>query len=91
MATRLNIALPKMVRPAINAATKLGISMFKKLGPDITIFAMIPAPAAPDKIPHTSPITSLQMELTLPAFLINLTLLRLFSLIKNNSFFDIIY
>ena len=66
----LNNAFPKIVKPAIIAAIKEGIKIDKKLPPlSIAIFVTMLAPAAPDKIPQTSPITSFKMLLTLSAFL----------------------
>ena len=59
-----------MVNPAIIAAISEGIRIDIKSPPlSIAIFATMLAPAAPDKIPQTSPITSVKTELTLSAFL----------------------
>ena len=69
IATFLNNAFPAIVNPAIIAAIKEGIKIDKKLAPlSIAIFATMLAPAAPDKIPQTSPTTSFKTELTLSAF-----------------------
>ena len=70
MAKRLQAALPKIVKPAIIEEIRLGTKISKKLPLVIAIFARMLAPAAPAKIPHTSPITSAQIELTLSAFFI---------------------
>ena len=68
IATFLNKAFPAIVNPAMIAAIKEGIKIDIKLPPlSIAIFATMLAPAAPDKIPHTSPTTSFKTELTLSA------------------------
>ena len=78
MATFLKIALPNIVNPAIIEAIREEIRIIlKSPAESIIIFATMLAPAAPDKIPHTSPITSLQTELTLSALLIKLNAWRL--------------
>jgi len=69
IATFLNSALPNIVNPAMIAAIKEGIKIDMKFPAlSIAIFATMLAPAAPDKIPQTSPITSFKTELTLSAF-----------------------
>lgn len=72
IATLFNVALPKIVMPAITAEINDEIRIVLKSPLEsIIILATIDAPAAPDKIPHTSPTISLHTELTLSAFLIN--------------------
>ena len=69
IATFLKQAFPKIVSPAMIAAIREGIKITIKFPAlSIAIFATMLAPAAPDKIPHTSPITSFKTELTLSAF-----------------------
>ena len=65
----LKTAFPKIVRPAINAEISDGmkISINDPFDDEIILTTML-APAAPERIPQTSPITSLQIELTLSAF-----------------------
>ena len=71
--TVLNTALPKIVMPAIIAETSEAIKTeVKSPLEEIAMLAKMLAPAAPDKIPQTSPITS-QIEPTLSAFLIKLS------------------
>ena len=65
---RLKLALPKIVSPAIIAEIMEAINTALN-SPVKEIFAKMLAPAAPAKMPHTSPITSAQIELTLSAFL----------------------
>ena len=73
IATLLNIALPTIVIPAMIAAINEGTKIDKKLEPlSMAIFATMLAPAAPDKIPQISPITSHKIELTLSAFFVRI-------------------
>ena len=72
IATLLNIALPPIVTPAIIADTIDATNIFRKLLLKVESFSVMAAPAAPDRIPHMSPKTSLQMELTLSACLISI-------------------
>lgn len=73
IAVFLKDALPKIVNPAMMDATNDEIRIIVKFPPEfMIIFATMLAPAAPERTPQTSPITSLQMELTLSAFLIKL-------------------
>ena len=66
------MAFPPIVKAAIVAATTNPVN--NKLKPNYdTNIAVIVVPAAPDIIPHTSPITSQQKFDTLSAFFLNLT------------------
>ena len=66
------IAFPPIVIAAIIAATVIDVNNVLNLN-WVTNIAAIVVPAAPDMIPHTSPITSQQKLETLSAFFLNLT------------------
>ncbi len=66
----LKYDFPKIVKPAIIDEISEAINIGKNPELEIDSLTKMLAPAAPDKIPQTSPITSLKIELNLSAFLI---------------------